>query len=128
MQAQLETTNEHKNILDPIGAKKRLEDYEQMLQYYILMRTKNKMKDYDIESKKWWEVGKEYFAKELEKNLAQHRANEKNFRYKLEIYQKKFLKFVYGSLRSIETLSQNEEAEVRPNGTTQEEEVWTEEP
>jgi hypothetical protein len=86
------------------------------------------MKDYDAKSKEWWEVVEEYFAKELEKNLAQHRANEKNFRYKLEIYQKKFLKFVYGSLRSIETLSQNEEAEVRPNGTTQEEEVWTEEP
>jgi hypothetical protein len=34
------------------------------------MRTKNKMKDSDAESKEWWEVVKEYFAKELEKNLA----------------------------------------------------------
>jgi hypothetical protein len=34
------------------------------------MRTNNNMKDYDIESKEWWDVVKEYFAKELEKNLA----------------------------------------------------------
>jgi hypothetical protein len=45
--------------------KKRLEDYEQMLQYYILMRTK-KMNDIDVESKEWWEVVEEYFGKELE--------------------------------------------------------------
>ncbi len=36
--------------------KKRLEDYEQMLQYYILMRTKNKMNDSNIEFEEWWEV------------------------------------------------------------------------
>jgi hypothetical protein len=40
------------------------------------MRTKNKMKDYDAEFEEWWMVAEEYFA-ELEKNLAQHRANKK---------------------------------------------------
>jgi hypothetical protein len=55
--------------LDPIGIKKRLKDYEQMLQYYTLMRTKNEMKDSEVEFKKWWEVIEEYFIKELEKNL-----------------------------------------------------------
>ncbi len=34
-----------------------------------LMRTKNKMKDFDAKSKEWWEIVEEYFAKELEKNL-----------------------------------------------------------
>jgi hypothetical protein len=34
------------------------------------MRMKNKMKDSDAKSKEWWEVSKEYFTKELEKNLA----------------------------------------------------------
>ncbi len=57
--------------MDPVGIKKRLEDYEQMLQYYTLMWTKNKMKDSKAKSKEWWEVAKEYFTKELEKNLAQ---------------------------------------------------------
>jgi hypothetical protein len=28
------------------------------------------MKDYDVEFKEWWDVVEEYFAKELEKNLA----------------------------------------------------------
>ncbi len=33
------------------------------------------MKDFNAEPKEWWEV-----AKELEKNLAQHRINERNLR------------------------------------------------
>ncbi len=53
------------------------------------MRTKNKTKDSDTKSKEWWKVAEEYFAKKLEKNLAQHRANERNLRYELEIYQNK---------------------------------------
>jgi len=34
------------------------------------MMTKNKMKDIEVEFEEWWEVAEEYFAKELEKNLA----------------------------------------------------------
>ncbi len=30
------------------------------------------MKDFEVEFETWWEVTKEYFTKELEKNLAQH--------------------------------------------------------
>jgi hypothetical protein len=33
------------------------------------MRLKNKL-DFEVEFKEWWEVAKEYFTKELEKNLA----------------------------------------------------------
>ncbi len=40
------------------------------------MMMKNKMKDSKVEYEEWWEVGEEYFTKELEKNLAQHRAGE----------------------------------------------------
>jgi hypothetical protein len=50
------------------------------------MRMKNKMKDFRAEYEEWWEVAKEYFTKELEKNLAQHRIDERIFRYKLEAY------------------------------------------
>jgi hypothetical protein len=32
------------------------------------MRTNNKMKDSEAESKEWWEVVEEYFTKEMEKN------------------------------------------------------------
>jgi len=67
-----------------------------MLHYYILMKTNNKMKDYEEEYKDWWEVVKEYFAKELEKNLTQHKVDEIILRYKLEVYQKNFIDFVYG--------------------------------
>ncbi len=40
LQVQLEIAWEHRNSLDPISVKKRLEDYEQMLQFYTLMKTK----------------------------------------------------------------------------------------
>ncbi len=64
------TTNVKKKSLNPIGVKKWLEDYEQMLQYYILMKTKNKMKGSNVNFEEWWEVVEEYFIKNLEKNLA----------------------------------------------------------
>jgi hypothetical protein len=61
---------EQKKSLNSTNVKKRLKDYEQMLQYYTLMRTKNKMNDFEAEFEEWWEVAEEYFTKELEKNLA----------------------------------------------------------
>ncbi len=45
------------------------------------------MKDSEAESKDQWEVAEEYFTKELENNLAQHKADERILRYKLEAYQ-----------------------------------------
>jgi CHAD domain-containing protein len=69
------------------------------------MKTKNKMKESKAKSKEWWEVTKEYFLKELEKNMAQHRKNEKKLRYKLETYQKKNLDFIYYNPTSIEALN-----------------------
>ncbi len=86
------------------------------------------MKDFQANSKEWWEVAKEYFTKELQKNIAQHKANERILRYKLEVYQKNFPNFIYGSPTSIKVLGQDEDIEARPNGTTQEEEVQTKEP
>ncbi len=98
-----------------------------MLQYYTSMRTKKKMKDFEVESNKWWEVVEEYFTKELEKNLVQHRANEGILKYKLEAYQKTIPNFIFGSSTNIKVLSQDEETEAKPNGTDQEEEVQIEE-
>ncbi len=86
------------------------------------------MKDSDVESKEWWEVVEEYFAKELEKNLTQHKVDENNLKYKLEIYQKKILDFVCGNPTSIKAFGQFEETKAEPSRTTQEEEVQTEEP
>jgi hypothetical protein len=45
------------------------------------MRMKNKMKDFEVESEEGWEV-----AKELEKNLVQYKAIERNLKYKLKAY------------------------------------------
>jgi hypothetical protein len=50
----------------------------------------------------------------LENNLAQHKANEKTLRYKLEVY----LDFIYGSLTSTKVSGQDEEIEARPSGIT----------
>ncbi len=67
--SMLEIDQEQRKSLDSTGVKKRLKDYEQMLQYYILMRTKNVMKDSKVEFEDQWEVAEEYFANELEKNM-----------------------------------------------------------
>jgi peptide subunit release factor 1 (eRF1) len=95
--------------MDLAGVKKKLEDYEQMLQYYTLMRTKNKMKDFEAKLEEWWEVVEEYFIKELEKNLTQHRANEFFLKYELEAYQNNFLDFICGSPISIKVSIQDED-------------------
>ncbi len=75
------------------------------------------MKAFEAKSKECWEVAKEYFAKELEKNLVQHRANERIWKYKLETYQKNFPNFMYGSPTNIEVSCQDEETKARPNGS-----------
>jgi hypothetical protein len=69
------------------------------------MKTKNKMKDSKAKFEKWWEVAEEYFIKESDNNVAQHRANERFLRYKLEVYQKNFPDFICGSPTSIEVSS-----------------------
>jgi hypothetical protein len=92
------------------------------------MKTKKNMKDFDAKFEEWWKVVEEYFVKELEKNLAQHKVDERSLRYKLEIYHKKFPEFVYGSLTNTKTSSQDEETKRGPSGTAQEEEVQIEEP
>ncbi len=45
------------------------------------------MKDFEAKFKEWWEVVKEYFTKELEKNMAQHIANERILRYKQDLME-----------------------------------------
>jgi len=99
-----------------------------MLQYYILMRMKNKMKDFEVKFEEWWEVVEEYFTKEMEKNLVQHKTDENILRYKLEAYQKNFLDFIYGNPTSIKVSGHNERKEAGPDGIVQEEEVKTKEP
>ncbi len=88
---------EHTKSLDPTNVKKKLKDYEHMLQYYTLMRMKNKIKDFEEKYEEWWEVVEEYFTKEMENNLAQHRADENILKQKLEAYQKKNSNFIHGS-------------------------------
>jgi hypothetical protein len=69
------------------------------------------MKDSEAKSKEWWEIVEEYFTKELEKNLAQHRTNERILRYKLKAYQKKIPNFICGNSTSTKVLGQDEEIE-----------------
>ncbi len=53
--------------MDPVGVKKRLEDYKQMLQYYTIMKTNNKMKDSKAKFEEWWDVAEEYFTRRWRK-------------------------------------------------------------
>ncbi len=62
------------------------------------------MKDSEAQYEDWWEFVKEYFTKELENNLAQHRVDERIMRYKLEAYQMNFPDFISSNPTSIEVL------------------------
>jgi len=88
------------------------------------MRTNNKMKDFEVKYKEWWEVT-EYFTKELEKKLTQHKTDEIFLRYKLEAHQKNFLDFICGSPTSIKASGQDEAIEIELSETTHEEKVQT---
>jgi protein required for attachment to host cells len=44
------------------------------------MKMNNKMKDFGVEFEEWLKVAKEYFTKELEKNLTQHKVDERILR------------------------------------------------
>ncbi len=44
------------------------------------------MKHFEAKSNEWWEDAKEYFTKELKKNMAQHKVDERILRYNLEAY------------------------------------------
>jgi hypothetical protein len=63
------------------------------MQYYTLVKMKNKMKDFKAKFEEWWELAEEYFTKELEKNSIQHKTNYKILKYKSKAYQKKISKF-----------------------------------
>ncbi len=65
--------------------------------------------DSEVKFKEWWEDVEEYFTKELEKNLAQNRADEIFLKYKLEAYQKNFLDFICGNPTSTKVLGQDKE-------------------
>jgi len=60
--------------------------------------------------------------------MAQHRADERILRYKLEAYEKNFPNFICGNPTSTEVSSQDEETKVGPSGIVQKEEVQTKEP
>ncbi len=76
------------------------------------------MKDCVVEFEEWWKVAEEYFTKELEKNLAQHRADERIMTYKLEVYQNNFPNFFYGNPTNKKASDKDEEVEVGLNRTT----------
>jgi hypothetical protein len=59
----LESANKRKENVNLVCVKKKVEDYDQMLQYYILMITKNKMKDSDVEFKEWWKLQKNILSR-----------------------------------------------------------------
>ncbi len=64
----------------------------------------------------------------MEKNLVQHKVDEKILRYKLEVYQKTILDFVCDNPTNTKASNKDEEVEIGPNEITQKGEVQIEEP
>ncbi len=54
----------------------RLEEYDELVEYYFILHTKQQMEDSNTKLDEWWEVTKRQFKEKMYKNLATHRKDE----------------------------------------------------
>ncbi len=85
------------------------------------------MKYFEAKFEEQWEVVEDYFIKQLKKNMAQYRANERILRYKLEAYQMNFPDYICGNPTSTKVSRHNEDTKIGPSGIAQDEEIQTQE-
>jgi len=84
------------------------------------------MKDFEAKSKEWWEVVEEYFTKELQKNLAQHKVDKELWGISWKLI-KRIFQISFVAIQQVQRYQVNKKIKVGPNGTTQEEEIQIEE-
>ncbi len=94
-----------KNIsLDPSYVNHRLEECNELVQYYSIMCTKQQMDDSNVELNEWWELAK--FKEEMQRNLIAHIKDEDAYRRHLYAFKKTFLDDIYHNPNNSEPSSQ----------------------
>jgi len=65
--------------LDHVYIKNRLE-YDDSVQYYSILCTKQQMEDSNARLYEWWELVEAQFKEEMQKNLVAHRRDEERYK------------------------------------------------
>jgi hypothetical protein len=68
----------------------KLEEYDDLVQYYSIIHTKQQMEDSNTKFNEWWEVAKVQFKEEMYKNLATHKKDEDMYRRHLSTLKRFF--------------------------------------
>jgi hypothetical protein len=86
---------ERNKDLDLAYVKNRLEKYDDLVQYYSILCTKQQMDDATMKPNDWWQLARVQFQKEMKKNSVAHRRDEATYRRHLFAFKKVFLDFIY---------------------------------
>ncbi len=109
--SMLDELVEKNKDLDPAYVNNKLEKYDDLVQYYSILHTKQYMDDTNVELNECWELTKAQFQEEMQKNLVAHKREEVAYRRHLSTCRKTFPYFIYRSLDSLELSSLVEEVE-----------------
>ncbi len=72
-QVNLDNLVEKNKDLDPTYVKNKLKEYNELLQYYSILHTKEQMDDSNVELDEWWELVEAQFHEEMQKNMVEHK-------------------------------------------------------
>ncbi len=73
----------------------KLEDYDNLVEYYFILHTKQQMEASNVELYEWWELVEMQFKEEIYKNLIAHKKDEDRYRRHLFAFKKAFPNFMY---------------------------------
>jgi len=82
-----------------------LEDYDNLVEYYSILHTKQQMGDYNVELHEWWELVEVQFKEQMYKNLTAHKKDEDMYITHLFGFKKAFPNFMYIHPNSLEPTS-----------------------
>jgi hypothetical protein len=66
--------------LDHVYIKNRLEEYDDLVQYYSILCTKQQMEDSNPRLYEWWKLVEAQSKEEMQKNLVAHRRDEERYK------------------------------------------------
>lgn len=105
--------------MHPLYVNDMLEEYDDLVQYYTIQRTKHQMEDSSVELNEWWELAEVQFKEKMIKNLIAHKKDKDIYKQRLFAFTKAFPNFLYHSFDSLEPFSLvNETNKVKGNGIT----------
>ncbi len=118
---KLEDLLEKNKDQDPMHVNNKLEKYDELVQYYSILRTKQQIENYNVELNEWWELVETQFKEEMQKKLVAHRKDEEACKRYLSAFKKAFPSFIYHSPNNLKPSNLVQKVvDIECNLTTQE--------